>query len=149
MIKKISAAALCASLLCLTAPSAQALKITKFETLTQKQIEQSYYFDWNRNSTFRAAIYKAFKTSKVAVPTWVRQGAGPAAPARIITSGTTKFVLLNTCKARECEKNELFVLFDPVTKAAFAVGQFDGKTTWIGTPNATAKQLLSTASGLR
>jgi hypothetical protein len=149
MIKKISSIALCVGLLGLFVPNAQAVQITKFETLTQKQIEQSYYFDWNRNSTFRAAVYKAFKTSNTTVPTWVRQGAGPAAPARVITSGATKFVLLNTCKARECQKNELFVLFDPMTKAAFAVGQFDGKTTWIGNPNATVKQILSTASGLR
>ncbi|GHA74786.1 hypothetical protein GCM10009007_14830 [Formosimonas limnophila] len=149
MLKKISAVTLFVSLLGLSVPNAQAVQITKFETLTQKQIEQSYYFDWNRNSTFRAAIYKAFKTSKITVPSWVRQGAGPAAPARVITSGATKFVLLNTCKARECDKNELFVVFDPVTKAAFAVGQLDGKTTWIGNPNATVKQILSTASGLR
>lgn len=129
--------------------AAHALPITNFSTLTPKQITQSYYFDWNRNSQYRAALIKAFAYSKTPVPQWLRQGAGPSAPTKIITHGSTHFVLLNTCKMHECSENKAYVLFDPVSKTTGIIAKLDDKLTWIGGPNAAMKQLLSTNSGLR
>jgi Inhibitor of vertebrate lysozyme (Ivy) len=145
---KITTAVLCASALALPL-SAQALQITNFNTLTKKQIEQSYFFDWNRNSTFRGALFKAFKSSGVVMPAWLRKGGGGSAPAKVIQNGATNFVLLDTCKPRECDSNVVYVLFDPATKTTAAVGKFDKKVAWVGKPNDSIKRILSNASGLR
>ena len=83
------------------------------------------------------------------MPTWLLKGGGTSAPAKVIDSGATHFVLLDTCKPHDCDANKVYVLFDPVTKATAAVVKLDKKVTWIGKPNATVKQLLSTATGLR
>ncbi|TDR31794.1 Ivy family c-type lysozyme inhibitor [Hydromonas duriensis] len=133
----------------LAAPMAHALQITNFDKLTRKQIEQSYYFDWNRNSTFRASIIKAFSASGISIPTWLHRGGGPSAPSQVIDSGSTHFVLLNTCKQHECSENNVYVLFDPATKATALAGKLDDKPVWIGVKNPTVKQILSNASGLR
>lgn len=146
-LKKVTALALCAS--ALLALPAQALEITNFDKLTRKQIEQSYYFDWSHNSTFRVALIKAFKSSNQTIPTWLRKGGGPAAPAKIVDSGATHFVLLNTCKMHDCGNNNVYVLFDPVTKTTALAGKVDNKPTWIGATNGTIKQILSSASGIR
>ncbi|MGL4767588.1 MAG: Ivy family c-type lysozyme inhibitor [Formosimonas sp.] len=145
-LKKITAVMACLAALPL---SSHALQINNFDTLTKKQIEQSYFFDWNKNSTFRGALFKTFKASGVAMPEWLRQGGGGSAPAKVIQSGATNFVLLDTCKPRDCGNNAIYVLFDPASKLTAAVAKFDKKTTWIGKPNTTVKQILSTASGLR
>ena len=145
-LKKISIA--CMTVLALPM-SAHALQINDFATLTKKQIESSYFFDWNRNSTFRGALFKSFKSSGIAMPTWLRKGGGTSAPAKVTDSGGTHFVLLDTCKAHDCDANKVYVLFDPVSKATAAVVKLDKKVTWIGKPNATVKQILSTATGLK
>ena len=147
-LKKITSATILASII--AAPlSAHALKITSFETLTKKQIEQSYFFDWNRNSAFRGSLFKAFKNSGVTMPTWLRKGGGGAAPAKVITRGATNFVLLDTCKPHDCGENMIYVLFDPATKNTVAVAKLDKKVTWVGRPDNTVKQILSNATGLR
>ena len=146
--KKTASIAACIALLSIAAPSAQAVRINKFDTLTESEINQSYYFDWNRNSTFRAALFKAFKTSNLKPPAWLRQGSGPSKPSRLIKSGTANFVLLNTCQAGKCDDNEIYVLFDTATKTASAVAQIEGKTTWIGNPTAASKEILSSHSGM-
>lgn len=147
-LQKVLVIAACVGIFAGT-PTAQATQITRMDTLTEKQILQSYYFDWNKNSTFRAALYKAFKSSNVALPAWVRQGAGPAAPARLVPAENTKLVLLNTCMTGKCGDNELYVLFNPMTKALYGVVKVNAKATWIGNPNGNIKQLLSTHSGIR
>ena len=48
--------------------------IGSFDTLTQRQVEQSYYYDWNRNLKFNSAVQRLFMRSKVAQPEWVRHG---------------------------------------------------------------------------
>lgn len=129
--------------------SVQATKITNFSTLTQKQIEQSYYFDWNRNAMFRASMNKQFKSSKISMPDWLHQGRGGSAPAKIITKDTTQFVLLDTCKPRECHDNIAYILFDPATKNTSIVGKFNKKTVWVGNIGKTERQILSNVSGLK
>ena len=148
MFSKITATGLCAAL-AFGSLSAHALQITDFNSLTEKKIKQSYYFDWNRNGTFRTALFKAFKASNVPVPEWMRQGSGPASPGKLINRGATHYVLLDTCKARECGDNIAFVLFDPATKSLASVAKIDKKTVWVGKPIASVKQILSNASGLR
>ena len=147
--KTLTTAALCASALLAVVPAAHALDISNFDGLTRKQIESSYFFDWSRNSTFRASLIKAFRSSNMAVPTWVRRGGGPSAPSQVIDSGSTHFVLLNTCKAHECDENNIYVLFDPMTKITAIHGKLDKKTLWAGQTTPAMKQILSSASGLR
>ena len=143
----ITAAALCA--LMMSPMGAHAVQISNFDTLTQKQIESSYFFDWNRNSTFRGSLFKAFKSSGIPMPVWLLKGGGGAAPAQVVHSGNTHFVLLDTCAPGDCRNNMVYVLFDPATKTTAAVSKLNKKIAWVGKPNNVAKQILSNASGLR
>lgn len=126
---------------------AQAAPVTKFETLTQAQVEQTYFFDWNRNVKFRAALMRAFAQSKVAMPAWVRQGSGPSAPSKVVHQGNVHWAMLNTCKSRDCGNNILYVAFDPATLTTSAVGKINGKLTWIGATG-PVREALSRFSGL-
>lgn len=146
-LKKISAFTFLWAALTLS-NSLQAVQITTFSKLTKKQIEQSYYFDWNRNAIFRAAMSKEFKSSKTPMPDWLRQGRGGSAPAKIITSDSTNFVLLDTCKPRDCQNNIAYILFDPATKNTSVVGKFNKKMIWIGSVGQTERKILSDNSGL-
>ena len=149
LFKTLATAAVCTSALLTIAPAAHALEISNFDGLTRKQIESSYFFDWSRNSMFRASLIKAFRSSNMIVPTWVRRGGGPSAPSQVVDSGSTHFVLLNTCKSRECDENNIYVLFDPMTKITAIHGKLDKKTLWAGQTTPAMKQILSRASGLR
>lgn len=146
---------LASTMICLTATvgathqnAAHAATITNFATLTPKQIMQSYYFDWNRNAQYRAALFKAFSYSKTPMPQWLNKASGPSKPSKIIVNGSTKFVFLNTCKQHDCSENNVYVLFDPVSRTTAAIAKFDDKLTWIGGPNAAMKKILSANSGL-
>lgn len=90
-IKRMGSTMLIASALGLGASSwAQAAPITDFNTLTQHEVEQSYYHDWNRNPKFRASVRQLFVRSNVPMLPWVRHGAGPSAPSRVVQQdGTT------------------------------------------------------------
>ena len=149
-LKKTASIAACVALLGIIAPNANAVRINKLDTLTESEINQSYYFDWNRNSTYRAALFQAFKTSNLKPPAWLRQGSGPSKPSLMINKSvdTDTLVLLNTCQARDCDENIIYVLFDTKTKTVSAVAKFDGKVSWIGKPDAASKALLSSHSGL-
>ena len=149
IFKKITTSLLCSFALLAIAPTAHALEITSFDGLTRKKIESSYFFDWSRNSVFRASLIKAFRSSNMDIPTWVRRGGGPSAPSQVIDSGTTHFVLLNTCKAHECDDNNIYVLFDPQTKATAVYGKLNKRLTWAGQTTPAIKQILTSASGLR
>ncbi len=142
-------AALAVVLLCSFSSTAQATPIGAFETLTQAKIEQSYFFDWNRNAKFRVALNNAFARTGVRMPAWLRQGSGPSAPARVLHQGNTHWVLLNTCKSHDCGKNVVYVAFDPPTRTTAAVGKFGGQVLWIGKPNDALRLILSNYSGLR
>jgi Inhibitor of vertebrate lysozyme (Ivy) len=130
-------------------PTAQAGAIVKFETLTEAQIKQSYYFDWNRNVVFRASVVKLFAANSTVMPAWVRQGSGPAAPADVAPVGGTQWVLVNTCKLRDCGNNVLHIAFHPPTRQAVGIAKLDGKLTWLGKPSGAMQQMLSQRSGLR
>ncbi len=144
-LKSVGVAVLAAGAFGLGAPSlAQAAPITDFKTLTQHEIEQSYYHDWNRNIQFRAAVRQLFARSKVALPAWVRQGAGPSAPSRVVQQDGANWVLLNTCKIHDCGDNHLVILFHPPTRAIHGLAQLNKKTVWLGKPNEAQKALLKT-----
>ena len=121
--------------------------IGSFDTLTQRQVEQSYYYDWNRNLKFNSAVQRLFVRSKVAQPEWVRRGSGPSAPAQVVRQDSVNWIFLNTCKIHECGNNNLYILFNPPTRETYGVAKLNRKVVWLGKPNATQKALLSKASG--
>ncbi len=142
-IKHISVALVTASVLSLGMPSlVQAAPITNFDTLTQHEVEQSYYHDWNRNPKFRASVRQLFARSNVPMPAWVRHGAGPSAPCRVLPQEGVNWVLLNTCKIRDCGDNHLVILFNPPTREIYGMAQLNKKTVWLGKPNPAQKALL-------
>ncbi len=142
-IKHISVALVTASVLSLGMSSlAQAAPITNFDTLTQHDVEQSYYHDWNRNPKFRASVRQLFARSNVPMPAWVRHGAGPSAPCRVLPQEGVNWVLLNTCKIRDCGDNHLVILFNPPTREIYGMAQLNKKTVWLGKPNPAQKALL-------
>ncbi len=140
------AGVVCLGVISLSQP-VQAAPITNFETLTRQQIEQSYYHDWNMNIKFRAAVRQLFARSKVAMPSWVRYGAGPSAPSQVVAKDGVNWVVLNTCKVHACGDNNLFILLNPPTKEIYGVAKLDRKLVWLGKPNPTQKAILSQASG--
>ncbi len=142
-IKRVGLAVLTAGVLGFgTVSPAQAAPITDFDTLTQHDIEQSYYHDWNRNPKFRASVRQLFVRSKVAQPAWVRHGAGPSAPSRVVSHNGGNWVLLNTCKMHDCGDNNLVILFHPPTRDIYGMAQLNKKTVWLGKPNPAQKALL-------
>ena len=144
-IKRMGSAMLIASVLGLGASSwAQAAPITDFNTLTQHEVEQSYYHDWNRNPKFRASVRQLFVRSNVPMPAWVRHGAGPSAPSRVVQQDGTNWVLLNTCKMHNCGDNHLIILFNPPTREIYGLAQLNKKTVWLGKPNDAQNALLNT-----
>ena len=146
-ILHITAAVLTSSVLFSTAHTVRAETIGAFDTLTQRQVEQSYYYDWNRNLKFNSSVQRLFVRSKVAQPAWVRHGAGPSAPAQVVPQDGVNWVLLNTCKIRDCGNNALYILFNPPTHETYGVAKLNRKVVWLGKPNDTQKALLSKASG--
>lgn len=120
----------------------QAASITDFSTLTQHEVEQSYYHDWNRNPKFRASVRQLFARSNVSMPAWVRHGAGPSAPCRVLPQGGVNWVLLNTCKMHDCGDNHVIILFNPPTGETYGLVQLNKKTIWLGKPNDVQKVLL-------
>ena len=144
-IKHMGIALLTASVLGLGVPSVtQAAPITDFNTLTQHEVEQSYYHDWNRNPKFRASVRQLFARSNVPMPAWVRHGAGPSAPSRVLPQEGVNWVLLNTCKMHNCGDNHLIILFNPPTREIYGLAQLNKKTVWLGKPNDAQKELLKT-----
>ena len=125
----------------------QAETISHFDSLTQQQIEQSYYHDWNRNPKFRSAVRSLFTRSKVAQPEWVRYGAGPSAPSRVVSFAGENWVLLNTCYSKDCDGNQLFVLFYPPQRQTYGVAKLKGEVVWLGNPDESKKAVLTQVSG--
>lgn len=106
-----------------------------------------YLFDLMKQPAYRKA-YLVMMAGQKDLPSWLKEITGSGnyvtAPADKVTAGGATYLLINACKAHECDSSALEVMFSQGGAPAYALLIEDSKPRrWFGNPNAAQKAALS------
>jgi hypothetical protein len=112
--------------------------------------EVPYLTDAIKNPAYLRALTTLLKSGPK-LPRWTRQvldrsGNYVGTPATDATVGSTRYQLFFTCKAHDCDQNNLEIMFAPDGAQAWGAIVVDGRSpSYLGAPSAAQQAALKAA----
>lgn len=112
--------------------------------------EPPYLIDVIKKPSYLHALTALLKSAPK-LPSWTRQVLSPSGnyvgtPATDATVGSGKYELFFTCKAHDCDQNNLEIMFAPDGTQAWGELVVNGRSpTYLGAPNAAQQAALAAA----